>query len=386
MTDASQTRAAPLRILHLHSTFGTGGKEARAVALMNAFGKGLRHAIVSAMPGATGAKAAIDKSVEVGFPFGFPPLTGKFSIQRLRKLARAMKDFDLVLTYNWGAMDAAMAHALFAPSMGLPPLVHHEDGFNEDEVHRLKPTRNWYRMVALSRASAVVVPSRRLEQVALSAWRLPREKVVRIANGVDTAAFAVTPDPKVLPRVVKRRDERWVGTMAGLRAVKNLPRLVRAFAPLDELWQLVILGEGPERDAIHAEAVRLGVAHRLHMPGHFAHPSQAAGLFDVFALSSDSEQFPLSVVEAMAAGLPVAAPAVGDVAEIVAPENAPYIVAPGDEDALAWALAALAASDALRRQVGEANRAKACAEFDRADMVAAYARLYARVMGRETFP
>jgi len=386
MTDAQPKRAAPLRILHLHSTFGTGGKEARAVALMNAFGKGLRHAIVSAMPGATAAKAGIDKSVEAGFPFGFPPLTGKFSIQRLRKLARAMKDFDLVLTYNWGAMDAAMAHALFAPSMGLPPLVHHEDGFNEDEVRRLKPTRNWYRMIALSRASAVVVPSRRLEQVALKTWRLPREKVVRIPNGIDTAAYAVPPKPDALPRVVKRRDERWVGTMAGLRAVKNLPRLVRAFAPLDELWQLVILGEGPERDAIHAEALRLGVAYRVHMPGHFAEPWQAAGLFDIFALSSDSEQFPLSIVEAMAAGVPVAAPGVGDIAEIVAPENAPYITAPADEAALSKALAALAASDTLRKQVGAANRAKACAEFDRADMVAAYAGLYARAMGRESFP
>ncbi|MDE2563456.1 MAG: glycosyltransferase family 4 protein [Sphingomonadales bacterium] len=379
-------RATPLRILHLHSTFGTGGKEARAVALMNAFGKGLRHAIVSAEPGATGASAAIDASVEYGFPFGFPPLAGKFSMQRLRKLARAMKDFDLVLTYNWGAMDAAMAHALFAPSMRLPPLVHHEDGFNADEAMRLKPTRNWYRMVALSRASAVVVPSRRLEQVALGTWRQPREKVVRIANGVDTAAYVAAPRPDVLPRVVKHKDEYWVGTMAGLRPVKNLPRLVRAFAPLDELWQLVILGEGPERDAIHAEALRLGVAHRVHMPGHFARPWDAAGLFDIFALSSDSEQFPLSVIEAMAAGVPVAAPAVGDVAEIVAAENAPYIVEAGDEAALSGSLAALAASHSLRRAVGAANRDKARADFDRAGMVAAYARLYARVMGREGFP
>lgn len=383
---AAKPGKGPLRILHLHSTFGTGGKEARAVALMNAFGKGLRHAIVSAEPGATGARALIDKGVEAGFPFGFPPLTGRFSVDRMRKLARAMKDFDLVLTYNWGAMDAVMAHAMFAPSMGLPPLVHHEDGFNEDEAKRLKTTRNWYRMVALSRASALVVPSRRLEQVALTAWRQPRQKVVRIANGVDTAAYAQPVDPKALPRVVKRRDEYWVGTVAGLRAVKNLPRLVRTFAPLDELWQLVILGEGPEREAIQAEALRLGVAHRLHMPGHVAEPWRAIGLFDIFALSSDSEQFPLSVIEAMAAGLPVAAPAVGDIAEIVAAENAPYIVAPDDEAALSAALFALAGKGSLRREIGAANRAKACAEFDRAGMVSAYAELYARVMGRAAFP
>ncbi|WP_338467844.1 glycosyltransferase family 4 protein [Novosphingobium sp. ZN18A2] len=383
---ARVTGGKPLRILHLHSSFGTGGKEMRAVALMNAFGKGLRHAIVSAQPGATGAKALIGKDVEAGFPFGFPPLAGKFGIRRMQKLARAMKDFDLVLTYNWGAMDAAMAHAMFAPSMGLPPLVHHEDGFNEDEAVRLKPTRNWYRMVALSRASAVVVPSRRLEQVALRAWRQHPGKVVRIPNGIDTAAYARPVKPDVLPRLVKRRDERWVGTLAGLRPVKNLPRLVRAFAGLDDLWQLVIFGEGPEHDAIRAEAEALNVAHRVFLPGHVDEPWKATGLFDIFALSSDSEQFPLSVVEGMAAGLPVVAPAVGDIAEIVAAENAPYIAPPGDEAALSDALAAVAASQSLRETIGKANRARAAAEFDRADMVSAYAALYARALGRESFP
>ena len=101
-----------MRVLHLHSTFDAGGKERRAVALMNAFARAggtLRHTIVSAVPEAMGARVAIDEAVTVTVPFGFPPLTGRFSIERLRKLARAMRDFDLILTYNWGAMDAATA-------------------------------------------------------------------------------------------------------------------------------------------------------------------------------------------------------------------------------------------------------------------------------------
>ena len=375
-----------LKVLHLHSTFDAGGKERRAVALMNRFHRGVEHYVVSAQPGAMGAKGLIDKRVAAYFPFGFPPLAGKLRISRLQKLARAMKDFDLVLTYNWGAMDAVLAHAVFGPTMGLPPLVHHEDGFNADEAGGLKRSRNWYRMVALSRASALVVPSRQLEEIALKTWKQPVTRVHRIANGIETGAYGRKPRPDALPRVVKRTGEKWIGTLAGLRAVKNLPRLVRAVQGLPPEWHLVILGEGPEREAILAEATRLDIGHRVHLPGHVADPAAAVGLFDVFALSSDSEQAPLSVLEAMAAGLPVASPGVGDIAEMVSEPNRAFITAPGDDAALGQALAALASDDALRRRIGDANRIRARDQYDEAVMAAHYATLYARAIGRASFP
>lgn len=376
---------APLRILHLHSSFHPGGKELRAARLMTAFGSAAEHVVVSAQPGALGAASAVGKGISVSYPDDFPALAGKPFPRRLMRLAGAMRGFDLVLTYNWGAMDAALAHTCFVENMKLPPLVHHEDGFNQDEAERLKPQRNWFRRLALFRASAVVVPSRRLEDIALAAWHLPRARVHRVANGIDTAAYAKKPRRDALPRLIKREGELWLGTLAGLRPVKNLPRLVRAFAGLPEPWQLVILGEGPEREAIAAEALRLGLSHRVHMPGFAADPAAAIGLFDLFALSSDSEQFPISVVEAMAAGLAVAAPAVGDVARMVAADNGPYIVPPGDEAALAASLGALAGDPALRARIGEANRTRAKADYDERAMIGAYRTIYARAMGLDTF-
>ncbi|HEY6870422.1 MAG TPA: glycosyltransferase, partial [Novosphingobium sp.] len=291
-----------MRLLHLHSSFDRGGKELRAVRLMNLMGPGLRHTVVSAEAGATGARAALDAGLKVDFPEDFPPLAGRPGPGRLHGLARAMAGYDLVLSYNWGAMDAVLAHTLFGKALGLPPLVHHEDGFNADEAMRLKPARNWYRRIALGRSSALVVPSERLERVALNIWQQPRSRVRRIGNGIPTADYAKQPRPDAIPRVIKRPGECWVGTLAGLRAVKNLPRLVSAFAGLPDHWQLVILGDGPERDAIRARALELEIGHRVHMPGFVARPADAIGLFDLFALSSDSEQFPISVVEAMAAG------------------------------------------------------------------------------------
>ncbi len=361
-----------MHILHLHSSFDPGGKELRCAQLINAFGPDIEHSIVSAQSGALGAASAIAKGMTVHYPQDFPALNGKPSPARLRRIAMAMQPFDLVLSYNWGAMDGVMAHTVFRDFLKLPPLVHHEDGFNEDEAMRLKKRRNIYRRVALFRSSGLVVPSTRLEQIALGPWGQPRRRVHLIGNGIDTNAFANKPKPDSLPRVIKRDGEKWVGTMAGLRAVKNLPRLVRAFSDLPEHWQLVIFGDGPEREAIRDEAMRMNVAPRVQRPGFVTEASKAVALLDIFALSSDSEQFPISVVEAMAAGLPVASFDVGDVAAMIAPENREFIAPAGDEAALAEKLEMLAVDDGLRAQVGEANRLRAVREYDEKTMVSKY--------------
>ena len=148
-----------------------------------------------------------------------------------------------------------------------------------------------------------------------------------------------------------------------------------AIAPLPDEWQLVIAGEGPEREAILAEARDQGVEDRVHLPG-FVDPARIAALFDLFALSSESEQFPISVVEAMAAGLTIVAPDVGDVREMVSDENRPWIVPAHDEKALADALWRITGDVASTRRIGAANQARARAEYDEATMIERYRKLY----------
>jgi glycosyltransferase involved in cell wall biosynthesis len=369
--------SATVRILHAHSTFDLGGKEARAVRLMNAFGAAAEHAILTAT-GATGARAAIDRAVRVDFPGDAPPLAGRPGLGRLFRLSRTMKAYDLVLTYNWGAFDAVMARHLF----GGPPLVHHEDGFNHDEAAELKTRRNLYRRLGLSAAHRLVVPSERLEAVARKAWGQKPERIARIPNGIATARYAAAP-ADAIPGLAAAPGEVVIGTVAGLRPVKNLPRLVRAFAAMRvPNARLVIVGSGPESERIAAEARARGVADRVHLPGFLAEPARWISHFDIFALSSDSEQFPISLVEAMAAGLPAVATAVGDVPRMVSADNRPLIVEREDEAALAAALDSLAARPDLRRAIGRANREKAAADYDEARMIALYARLYGEAIGR----
>jgi L-malate glycosyltransferase len=375
-----------IRILHMHSAFDLGGKEARAVKLMNHFGDEASHVILSAVPNALGARDAIDPAIRVEFPGdGAPALYGKPAPGRYLKLARYMQQFDLLLSYNWGSMDGVMAHRLLSPFMKLPPLIHHEDGFNEDEAVTLNWKRNAFRAQALKGAHALVVPSKVLEEIALTVWNRPSAKVQRISNGIDIPRYLNTPKPDAFSGLTKRDGEIIVGTIAGLRAVKNLPRLVRAVAAAGANIRLAIAGEGPEHAAIVAEAERVGIADRLVMGGFLKNPASYVGLFDIFVLSSDSEQYPISLVEAMAAGLPAACTDVGDVRNIVAAENRPYIVAKDDEASLAKAIAALANDADLRKSIGAANQKLAVADYGETQMFNRYRALYGNAMKRADF-
>jgi L-malate glycosyltransferase len=371
LVNAEQAR--PLRVLHCHSTFSLGGKEARAVRLMNVFGDRAQHTILSAVPDALGARDAIDPGIAVDFPGDrAPSLQGKPSPGRYRVLTRYMQGFDLVLTYNWGSMDAVGARRLFPKNC--PRLIHHEDGFNADEAERLNWKRNAFRRLMLPAAQALVVPSQTLERIARTVWHQGEGRVHRIPNGIPVSAYAAEPQSGAIPGLNPAPGDVIIGTLAGLRAVKDLVRMVRAVAPLPKHVKLVIVGEGPERAGIEAAAAELGMADRLIMAGFMAEPQRFIGCFDIFALSSQSEQFPISVVEAMAAGLPIVSTDVGDVAAIVATENRSFI----DSDELNYRAHLLQLSEDAdqRKHTGAANRAKAAAEFDEAAMISRYRALY----------
>ncbi|WP_422055603.1 glycosyltransferase [Sphingomonas sp.] len=369
-----------LNILHLHSSFDLGGKEARAVRLMNAFGDRAKHVIVSGVEGAYGARDAIAKGVRYEIAQNPPPLTGKPSVARYEAIARFMARFDLVLTYNWGAIDGVMARRVFGKNM--PPVIHHEDGFNSDEAFRLNRVRNMYRRIALTAAHGLVVPSHALESIAYHVWKQPRARIHRISNGIDVAAYGRKPDPKAIPGFKRLPGHVVVGTLAGLRPVKDIPMLVRAVGGMRTKAQLVIVGEGPDREAIEDTIANMGMEKQVLLAGFLPDPHKYMGLFDIFALSSKSEQQPIAVMEAMAAGLPIASTPVGDVAKMVHPDNVATISKDWNPVHLRDRIEVLAAHPDARRTVGKANQQRARALFDEETMIASYAKLYSEAVGR----
>ena len=381
--DNQKLKGRPLRVLQMHETFDLGGKESRMVRLMNHWGRRMTHDILLVDRKATGARAALDPDLAVRF-LDDGCLNGPRKLSKYLALAHLMRGYDLVLTFNWGAIDGAMAHSALRRLKRLPPLIHHEDGFEAEEAFVRQATRNRYRQCALRSASALIVPSNELAHIAQSEWRQAASKVHQIPNGIDVAAYAGCRATSAIPGLVP--DGRLiVGTVAGLTRVKNLRKLVRAVAPLQDKVRLVIVGDGPEREAIRAEACAQGMTDIL-LPGFLPRPQDYVGAFDIFALSSDSEQFPISLAEAMAAGLPVVSTDVGDAMAMVSPDNRPFIIAHDEDDDVEIftdAVAELADDAPLRGKIGEANRKRALRCLDETVMIGLYAKLYGRALGDE---
>jgi glycosyltransferase involved in cell wall biosynthesis len=356
--------ASPPCLCHVYATFAVGGPQMRFAALANRFGAAYRHLIV-AMDGNTAAR----ERLAPGLDLGFPPVEIRKGATlanrgRFRAALRAWRP-DLLVTSNWGSIEWAMADL-----PRLMPHIHIEDGFGPDEQAGQLPRRVLTRRLVL-RWSTVVVPSRTLYRLATGVWRLPAARVRYIPNGIDLARYA----PGEAARFPG--EGLVIGTVAALRPEKNLARLLHACAAASARipLRLVVVGDGPERAGLEALAASLGIGGRVIFTGHSPAPAALYRGFDLFALSSDTEQMPLSVIEAMAAGLPVVATDVGDVREMLAPENGPFVV-PRDPAALAGAIAALAADPGRRAAIGGANRARAARGFDQETMFTAYAGLF----------
>jgi len=172
-----------------------------------------------------------------------------------------------------------------------------------------------------------------------------------------------------------------IASVARLEPQKNPLGLIDAFArglAGEPGSHLILAGEGSLLEPARGAAARAGVAHRVHFTGLCQEVPELLSACDLFALASDWEGSPVAVIEAMAAGLPVAATAVGGVPELVEDGVTGVLVPAGDPAALGGALAALARDPARRRAFGEAAAARA-GRFDAAAMIAAYAALFERL-------
>ena len=182
--------------------------------------------------------------------------------------------------------------------------------------------------------------------------------------GVEPERYAPSSDPD--PGRAPGERMLFVGRLAGIKGVPVLLAALADLAARRPAARLALVGDGPERAAIEAEAARLGVAERVEFLGYLGQAEVAAELArsDLFVLPSFAEGVPVVLMEAMASGLPVVATRVAGVGELVEDGVAGRLVAPGDIASLTAAIEALLADPERRAAMGRAGRAKVEAEFD----------------------
>ncbi|MEO6708861.1 MAG: glycosyltransferase [Planctomycetota bacterium] len=363
-------------LLHVFPSFVPAGSQVRTAQLIAAFGADFRHSIL-ALDGRTEARSLLEPTASVSFLCA-PPKAGSLATAwRLRSLLQTEKP-DLLLTYNFGSIDALLA----ARIVGLRRAVHHEDGFGPDEARAFKRRRIWMRRLLLGQARKLVVISETLRRIALEHWNESPLHLRFIPNGIDVDRHtprdgnpALRLAQGIAPAAIV------VGAVGHLRPEKNLPRLFEAVAraPAGVGLHVIVLGDGPMRPELEQLARSPRLAGRIQLVGHQADPRPWYRMMDVFALTSDTEQMPLSLLEAMATHLPAVATNVGDVVSMLPGEQAPFIALPGGEsciESLAASLARLAADPDLRKRIGDLNARRARAFYSQRAMVDAYREVY----------
>lgn len=354
-----------ISILHVFPSFAVGGQQRRLAALADAFGTDFSHRVLS-LDGDLSASALFGK---------ISPVVDALVIEKsgfvrpgnISRLGQAIgtSGANILCTYNFGSIEAVIANRA-GPRL---PHIHHEDGFGPDEAGgRLKRTRSLARRLLLAEA-ITVVPSRELERIAVQRWGLAAKRVRRIPVGIDVASFHALRTERAGPVVV--------GAIGALRKEKNFARLIRCFDIASEGLnaRLVIYGDGPERQNLIYLASRSTASGFISLPGATSAVAECLKSFDIFAIASDTEQMPTSLIEAMASGLAAIATSVGDIPDMLGAESREFIVDRDDENAFAAQLRLLINDPARRNFLGAANRNRARG-FDLAPMTQAFGLLY----------
>lgn len=365
-----------MRILHTESSTGWGGQEIRT--LTEAQGMLARGHQVTLL---TPEEAAIHKAArERGIPVVALPIgkkrLGAFAAMR-RWLATHRHELDVINTHS--STDSWLAALACATLRDAPPIV--RTRHVSTRVGRNRATRWLYQ----SATAHIVTTGEALRRQLVEENGFDPARMTSVRTGIDLTVF------RPMDRAECRRrlglDERpAVGIVATLRSWKGHDYLLDAWASLRARfagWQLVIVGDGPQRERLEARVVNEGLADSARFAGNRDDVPLWLNSFELFVLPSFGEEgVPQGIMQAMACGLPVVTTFVGAIEEAVQRDRTGLVVAPRDAAALAAALEKLMSDAELRRTMGEAGLRYAREHFGMDAMLDAMEHVFRRAARR----
>ncbi|WP_164103320.1 glycosyltransferase [Candidatus Laterigemmans baculatus] len=303
-------------------------------------------------------------------------------VRRLSQFVRR-EQIDLIHAHQYTPFFYAMAARIGMPGV---PIVFTEHGRFFPDYRRRR--RVWFNRALLRRQDRLIAVGHDVKRALVDNDGLPTERVEVIHNGIPVEAF----NPEHFSGAKDRlRAELGLSSdavvavqVARLDALKDHLTAVRsiALASTSSNVHLLVVGEGAERGRIETEIAACGVSERVHLLGLRRDIPQLLAASDILLLSSISEGIPLTVLEGMAAELPIVATDVGGLKEIVADRVHGFLCPARDPTALAERLVQLGQQAALRHQMGRAGRQWAAAHFSEESMHRSYEQAIASVVDR----
>lgn len=369
-------------IVHLVHRFATGGMENGMVTLFNHLDpQRFRHVVVS-WTDYDDFRSRIHAQAVEFHALRRRPGHDAGAYVRLWQLLRRLRP-ALLHTRNLAALEGQFVARL----AGVRATVHGEHGRDVFDLHGRNPKYNLLRRAARPLVGDYIAVSRDLASWLRDTVGVQGGRVHQIYNGVDCEKFRPSAGtrPEGLPAGFVDEESVVIGAVGRMAAVKDFPTLVEAFvraAPACPALRLVIIGEGEARTACLQRLAAAGLGQRTWLPGERDDVAELLRTFDIFVLPSLNEGISNTLLEAQATALPVLATAVGGNLELVTPGENGELVPVGDAGALAQALLGYAGARERRRREGAAGRARVLARHSIASMVANYAAVYERALGR----
>lgn len=348
-----------MRIVHTEASCGWGGQEIRV--LNEATGMLARGHSVSLLCPAP-ARILVEARAR-GVPAVALPI-GKQRVAGVLALRRWLKDHPADVINTHSSTDTWLVALATRFLRHRPPIV--RTRHISAPIPGNWPTRWLYR----SATRHVVTTGEALRQQVIDQLALEPARVTSVPTGV---ASRFVPGNRAASRATLGLPAEVfvVSIIATLRSWKGHRFLLEAFAGLDDPQaRLLIVGDGPQRAALEAQVLALGLAPRVMMPGNQHDVLPWLHATDVFALPSyANEGVPQAILQAMACGLPVISTPIGAIGEAVVAEETGLLVAPQDASALLGAIRRLRDDPVLRERMGQAGRLRATERFSEATML-----------------
>jgi glycosyltransferase involved in cell wall biosynthesis len=371
------------RVLHLIDSGGLYGAERVVLALLQALATSEHSATLGCIceHGAEDlplAREALAKGIRIA---KFPMRRG-LSVKGIRAISHYVRENGIQIIHAHGYKADLFARLIRVPAVRKMATVHgwsKQDLGIKGKLYRLLDTaalKGMDKVIAVSGAIAHDLQSR----------SFAAEKVAVIHNGISVDTATATVDRTALrSRFGLRQSEFVIACVGRLANVKGHKYLVEAVDLLLKEYPdccLVIAGDGPLRPQIEAMIADRKLGHRIRLVGFTADISGFLAMSDAFVLPSLSEGLPISLLEAMASGLPVIASAVGGICEVVtSPENG-VLVPPADSAQLFGALEDLYQRPDRRKALGDAAIKLVRERFSAGAMALQYEAVYSSLASK----